>query len=551
MEKTAQYALIIWKKLVFDPEVLKNLLLLIPLSIIGLWRWSFWIVRRVCATLYRPNPKPWPKNILRPRVNLITPVYNEDTIVFEEAMQSWIRNGVDEIVAVIDKSNTRHIVDFERRYVCNDSIQTKCRLLVTPKPGKRAALCDGLEFASGDIMVLVDSDTIWDDGLLEKTIPYFTDPKVGGATVSQRIQNPNTVANVMFDILLWSRYKEEVPFLMSVGNAFNTLSGRTAFYRREAIFSDEHDNIHHLRHEFFMGSRGISGDDKRLTHLILQQGWQTAYVVGPVVHTPGLNSVKKFLKQRLRWTRNSWRADLRAVGKGWVWSHPALAVFMIDRFFQPLVMLLGPVVMAFAIINKEWFFAGILLGWWLISRFIKIFGYFKKYPKRIIYLPAYIIYGYLNAVMKIYALATLVENSWATRWHKNRAKRKNIFRKGFTLLSGYTAIIVFVAFMGVVVVTLRQQTGASIAVPAAVDQVAFSAQVDGISKLQEMPPIHKIQVNPSAVNSYILQPGDTIESLSLKFGMSVADLKKLNNLRNINKVSAGETVIYYKGSIKQ
>ena len=79
-------------------------------------------------------------------------------------------------------------------------------------------------------------------------------------------------------------------------------------------------------------------------------------------------------------------------------------------------MLIGPVVMTIAVLKQEWLFAGILLVWWLVSRFIRVFGYFKEHPKRIIYLPAYIIYGYANAIIKVYAFATLIENSWATRW---------------------------------------------------------------------------------------------------------------------------------------
>lgn len=533
-----------------DVELLKALLLYVPLSIIGLWRWTFWFVRRVCAALYRPNVAPWPKNTPRPTVTIVTPVYNEETAVFEEAMQSWIKNGVDEIIAVIDKSNTRHIVDFERRYVNNKSIATKCRLLVTPKPGKRAALCDGLEMATGDLIALVDSDTIWSDDVLEKTIPYFADKGVGGATVAQRIQNPFNTANVLFDMLLYSRYKEEVPFLLVTGRAFNTLSGRTAFYRREAVFNDEYDNIHELRHEFFMGTRGISGDDKRLTHLIVEQGWHTAYVLGPQVLTPGLNSMKKFFKQRLRWTRNSWRADLRAVGKGWVFSHPALAIFMIDRFFQPIFMLIGPIVMVFALINEEWLFAGILLVWWLLSRFVRVFGYFKAHPKRIIYLPAYIIYGYVNAVIKIYAFATLIENSWATRWHKTRAKRKGTFRKLFTLGSGYLAIILFVFLVSEIVISLRDQAGADIPVQAPVESQAFNTQATATTQVQSAPPAPTETIDPTAVEVYIVKEGDTMDVLSLQFGMSISDLKKLNNIRDADTISIGQSIIHYKGSIR-
>jgi len=529
---------------VIDAELLKTILLYIPLSLIGAWRWTFWLVRRITAEFYNPQVQPWPADEVKPTTSIVTPVYNEDPIVFEEAMQSWIANGVDEIVAVIDKSNTRHIVDFQRRYVDNPTGETVCRVVVTPKPGKRAALCDGIEAATGDLIVLVDSDTIWSSDVLEKTLPYFQNERIGGATVAQRIQNPYNVANVMFDILLYSRYKEEVPFLLATGRAFNTLSGRTAFYRREAIFNDTYDNMHALRHEFFLGTRGISGDDKRLTHLIVEQGWHTAFVKGPVVLTPGLNSVKKFLKQRLRWTRNSWRADLRAVGRGWVFSHPALAIFMIDRFIQPVFMLIGPVVMTFALINHEWLFAGILLAWWFISRIIRVFGYFKQYPKRLIYLPAYILYGYANAVIKIYALATLIEHSWATRWNKARAKRKSIFRKAYTVVSGYAAIVVFMVLIVQIVLSLRTQAGADITVPAPVDATAFNQQVQNVTQLQKQPPAPQGYIDPTVVKEYTVQSGDTLSGLSIQFNMTVQDIKRFNTLRT-NALIPGQVIFYY------
>ncbi|MDB5186897.1 MAG: hypothetical protein JWM07_369 [Candidatus Saccharibacteria bacterium] len=534
----------------FDTEFAKALLLYVPLSIIGAWRWSYWLVRRISASMYRPHVQPLDKHTPRQTVSIVTPVYNEDPVVFEQAMQSWIKNGVNEIVAVIDKSNTRHIVDFERRYVGNKSLHTSCRLLVTPKPGKRAALCDGLTVATGDLIALVDSDTIWSDDVLEKTLPYFVEKNIGGATVAQRIQNPHNTANVLFDILLYSRYKDEVPFLLATGRAFNTLSGRTAFYRREAIFNKEYDNIHLLRHEFFMGTRGISGDDKRLTHLIIEQGWHTAFVVGPVVYTPGLSSLSKFFKQRLRWTRNSWRADLRAVARGWVFAHPALALFMIDRFFQPIFMLIGPVVMVFALLYEEWIFAGILLGWWLVSRFIRVFGYFKAHPKRIIYLPSYIIYGYINAVIKIYAFATLIEHSWATRWHKTRAKRKGMLRKAFTLSSGYLAIILFTLFASEVVMALRQQTGVNIPVQSPVDTAEFTRQINLTSQAQKNAPLPTTPVDPLAVSTYTVQQGDTMEVLSAKFEMSIPDLKKLNGILDADEIEVGRNIIYYKGTIR-
>jgi hyaluronan synthase len=518
----------------------------VPLSIIGIWRWSFWIIRRTAGAMYRPKPGAWPADKPKPTVTVVTPVYNEDPAFFERAMQSWISNGVDEIIAVIDKSNTRHIIDFERRYASNKHLGTKCRMIITPKPGKRAALCDGIEQAKGDLIALVDSDTIWSHDVLEKSIPYFKNPMIGGATLTQRVQDPDNAVTVIFDMMLWSRYQEEVPALLGVGNAFNTLSGRTAIYRREALLNDRHDNMHNLRHEFFLSTRSISGDDKRLTHLILEQGWHVAYVVGPRVYTSGMRSLKQFMKQRLRWTRNSWRGDLRAITRGWIWKHPALAVFRIDSFVQPFVMLIGPVVFVFALISGDFLFAGILVAWWFFSRCIKLFGYFKAHPQRIIYLPAYIVYSYANAALKIYALATLTEHSWATRWNKNRAKAKKLLRKSMTIASGAAAVIVFFAAITSFVIYSRDRSAANVAIPTPVQTSAFANDIDFASDAPVAPKIPASIVLPTGVRTYTVVTGDTLDDLSRRFGMDLKEFRRINGITSPKSLRPGQTLVYYQ-----
>ncbi len=493
--------------------------------------------------MYKPEFTSWPDTIKKPTVTVVTPVYNEDPDLFEEAMQSWISNGVDEIIAVIDKSNTRHVVNFDRHYVGRKDI--KCRMIVTPKPGKRAALCDGITQATTDLIALVDSDTVWGEGVLEKSIPLFLNSSVGGVTVGQRIQNPDNVSNVMFDLLLWTRYREEVPFLLGVGKVFNTLSGRTAFYRKEALINPKHDNVHDLRHEHFFGTRGVSGDDKRLTHLILEQGWLIQFALGAEVYTPGLSSIRKFLKQRLRWTRNSWRADTRAIKRGWVLKHPALSLFMIDRFFQPIFILIGPVVFILAIRAEDWVAAGILLAWWFFSRLVRLFGYFRRYPKRLIYLPAYIVYGYLNALIKIYALATLLEHSWATRWHKARMKKRQ-FKKFIPIISGGTAVILFCIGILMYVNNVSTASGANIKVPQDVVESEFSGNIDFSATMSPTnPALPTTSVLPTGVQSYVVKPGDSLQELATQFGMTVPEIKRLNGLRDPDVVNVGQTLLHY------
>ena len=63
-----------------------------PLGVLGLVRWSFWLVRRVPAVLYRPIPD---GPLLS--MTIVVPVYQEDPKVLATAIESWLRNAVFEL----------------------------------------------------------------------------------------------------------------------------------------------------------------------------------------------------------------------------------------------------------------------------------------------------------------------------------------------------------------------------------------------------------------------------------------------------------------------
>ncbi|HEY2098103.1 MAG TPA: hypothetical protein VGH72_16660, partial [Pseudonocardia sp.] len=62
-----------------------------PLGILGLIRWSLWLVRRVPAVLYTPIVGDY-----RLPMSIVVPVYQEDPEIFETAIRSWLDNRVAE-----------------------------------------------------------------------------------------------------------------------------------------------------------------------------------------------------------------------------------------------------------------------------------------------------------------------------------------------------------------------------------------------------------------------------------------------------------------------
>jgi hypothetical protein len=85
---------------------------------------------------------------------------------------------------------------------------------------------------------------------------------------------------------------------------------------------------------------------------MVSHGWNTYVQVCKEAEL--LSTMKpnwRFLKQVLRWTRNTWRSDFRSIFmERYIWTrHPYVAYTMIDKFINPLTLLVGPVLVAILI----------------------------------------------------------------------------------------------------------------------------------------------------------------------------------------------------------
>lgn len=406
----------------------------IPLGIIGIWRWSVWLFKKAISLFYRI-----PEGMYDTTLSVITPVYNEDPEMFKKALYSWKRNHPTEIIAVIDYTDTVCIGIFKRF----SKGYPQAKLIVTKKYGKRAALADGIKASTSEIVALVDSDTIWTKKFKSKIMGPFANPQVGGVAPRQDVFEPKTLARKLFRIHIYNRYGNDLVYQAALGNALSCISGRTAVYRKSAI---EH-LTHELEHEKFLGKKCISGDDKRLTSLVQRDGWLVKYVENALVYTPGTSDLLTYTKQQIRWTRNSWRSDLKAVFSLWLWKNPFLAFHTIDRFFQPFTLLFGPIFFVIALYRGDWVVAIILFCWWMVSRAIKIYGHLKMHIKDMVILPLYVFYSFFLGAIKIYTLITVDEQGWITRWDKSRLQ-SFVFIRDSSAYVATVSVIVGLFFTG-------------------------------------------------------------------------------------------------------
>lgn len=507
---------------------------LVPLGFIGMWRWSVWVMKEISGLHYHPKKTPYYAT-----VSIVTPVYNENPAVFTQALASWEANRPSEIIAVIDHTD-KTCIDIFKAFAKRFK---GAKLIVTDIPGKRPALALGIEKAKSEIIALVDSDTIWAARVLKNGLCPFHDVKVAGVATYQSVLNPKTFAQKIFDAQLDLRYRHEYPFLAATGNALVCLSGRTAFYRRSVIVPMLPD----LVHETFLGTPVISGDDKRLTYLVLAAGWKVAYQSNAHVYTPGMEDMGSYLKQRLRWTRNSLRADLKAIAQGWPLRHPSLFFFQIDKLLQSFIVILSPIFFFVSLYYHLWIAAVVIFCWWFLSRTIKLYPHLHDKKHHITIVPGYVFYSFLTGIVKIYALFTLNTQGWITRWDKSRMPQLRFL----TVMPAYAGTALVLVALTYVVSLYKQQ-------------LYIFPQEEHDQLVASVLKQFNVQTNTVVLGSststqkdlltqrYVVVQGDTLETIAQKFGVDVMQIYYANveKLPNAGFASVG-TVLSIPGKDMQ
>ena len=381
-----------------------NLRHVLPIGVVGIISWSVWLTRFSLSRLYRPTPDGFTTT-----TSAVIPAFREDPDILDRCLDSWLAEGPTEIIVVPDVGDHEVIRRLQRR------AQSEPSLVVLPivHTGKRSALGAGIRQARGEILVLADSDTAWEPGLLRAVQAPFADRKVGGVGTRQNAYLANTsvwrrVADWMIDV----RYLDYVRAQSRAG-AVACLSGRTVAYRRSVVMPV----LEHLEDEFFLGRRCISGDDGRLTWLVLASGYKTVYQSNARAMSMFPDAGRAFLKQRLRWSRNSYRCYLTAMWKGWFWHQPFICqLSVLQVMLTPLTMGLAMIYLAGWLLHPGPVVPIIAIGWLLLGRCVRGISHLRQKPGDIWVLPLVAVMTIVVALpVKTYAFLTMNVHGWLTR----------------------------------------------------------------------------------------------------------------------------------------
>lgn len=167
--------------------------------------------------------------------------------------------------------------------------------------GKAHNVLDAFAISSGDIIVSVDSDCIFEPTAINELVSCFTERKIAAVGGRVGISNPNVNWLTRFQTIA---YALSFLIIKSPENLFRKiqcLSGPLVAIRRECLdeIKDE------VRNRNYLGIRVTNGEDRALTQMLLLRGYDTYLNIDATCYTQVPTTIAQYTKQQLRWRRSA------------------------------------------------------------------------------------------------------------------------------------------------------------------------------------------------------------------------------------------------------
>jgi hyaluronan synthase len=386
--------------------------------------WGLWLIRMILASHYWPTQLAW-----RGTTSVIVPVVDEPADLFRQVLERIVEQRPTEIIVVINGPRNPVL-----EKVCADvGVQWHW----TGTAGKRNAVRLGVALSSGEISVLVDSDTLWTPGTLRELVKPFADPAVGGVTTRQRVLDPGrNVLTRWADWLENVRNEYSMP-AMSVLGTVGCLPGRTIAFRRSILIGC----MERFLTERFLGVFLEVSDDRTLTNYTLTAGYKTVYQSTSLVYTDAPTSLRNLVKQQFRWARGSQYNTLRMLP--WmVRETPVLALFYTADIVVPFVLVGSYLAWGIALVHgrksalydqlplpsQPWeallTIVALSMSMTVLSFAIRFGRHFSHRPRDMVFLPVFMLIN-VFALMPIRVVGFLrmgYDAGWGTRSNAYRGE---------------------------------------------------------------------------------------------------------------------------------
>ena len=209
----------------------------------------------------------------------------------------------------------------------------KVKVLTKPNGGKASALNYGIGFASGDILVCIDADTVLNPDAVSRMVACFTGQEVAAVAGNVKVGNRKNLLTHWQSIeYITSQNFDRRAFDMV--NAIMVVPGAIGAFRRDAV------------QKVGMFTTDTLAEDCDLTLRLLNAGYKVRTCNEALAFTEVPETLQMLLKQRSRWTFGIMQSFWKHRGNMFVRRNPNLGWIVLPNMliFQLVLPLLSPLV---------------------------------------------------------------------------------------------------------------------------------------------------------------------------------------------------------------
>jgi len=238
-----------------------------------------------------------------PSVSIVVPAYNEALGIVQNvrSLSASVYAGDLEII-VVDDGSTDGTGELVRSLALKD-----VRVVTQTNEGKAAALNHGIRLSTGEIIVTVDGDTLFEPRTLTQLVQRFRESSVGAVSGNTKVGNRGSLIGRWQHIEYVMGFNLDRRMYEMIG-ATPTVPGAVGAFRRQALAD--------------IG--GISGatlaEDTDITLDIARAGWNVVYEERARAWTEAPASLRALYRQRERWAygtiQSAWKHRRALWGRG-------------------------------------------------------------------------------------------------------------------------------------------------------------------------------------------------------------------------------------------
>lgn len=199
------------------------------------------------------------KKEIFPSVSFIIAAYNEEKVIREKILNSLNLNYPPQYIEIIVVSDGS--TDSTPKIVQEYESQGVKSVFSPPRKGKTAALNHGVKYATGEIIVFSDANSMFKADAINKLIRNFNDPSIGGVCGRKSIVTNRDRESSKGDSLFWD-FESTIKTWQGQAGSISNADGE--------IFAIRHSLYQDIPEE-------IINDDQIITFDIISKGCRVIY----------------------------------------------------------------------------------------------------------------------------------------------------------------------------------------------------------------------------------------------------------------------------------